>query len=202
VLTGRTHWAGGELATGPLAARHPILAPDPVSDGYLYLEYGPLKAPFTTSPHFGAGVEAHLDRNDKSLSLRVDARGSRHPLGGPFAGVGTITGSDAALRVRGGWEMAPRPWLIGALVAESDLRRRWIAAATIEAASPAVAFIPSLSLGVGVPFQFAPTARAGMRFMSTAHLPYAGVAFTFDVYPSTANESILTEFAVVVRAGF
>jgi len=200
-LRGFSRWAGGEIATGALATRHPYLAPDAVSDGYLRATFGSTTAPITVAHRAAEGVDARVEKLADRVEISAEVLAPRHPYGGPFAGVGTTTGGDAALRARLGWEAAPRPWLIGALMAESDLRRRWLAGATLEATTPSFAFIPSLSLGAGVPVQLAPTTRVGARFLSTVHLPIVGVAFTYDVYPGTANEAILTEFAVVVRAG-
>ncbi len=102
--------------------------------------------------------------------------------GGPVLAVGGTTGDGHGLRVRGGWEAACAPWLLGSVVAEWGWKDRLVVAPVLKAASPWAIFIPSLGVGVGVPIQLLPERRAGVRLELDAMLGPIGFVASLDWY--------------------
>ncbi len=202
-MVGLGGWGGPDRSESPLMTRHPWTAPRRPGDAYLRGTYEATRAPLVVSRSIAPDLLGSVEQTTAGIDISVDAGAPQHQWGGPFLGIGMTAGDSARVRARVGWEAAPRPWLVAAIVVDSDLQRRWLAAATAEAASESFAGVfPSFSLGAGVPVQFTPHARAGVRFVSTVHWPGVGVAFTFDVYPQTGNEETHSELAVILRTGF
>jgi len=122
--------------------------------------------------------------------------------GGLLAGVGGAFGDQAGLRLRLGYEVALRGWLLASLAAESDLQTRVRIVPAIEAASPAILFIiPSVGVGAGVPVQVWPQARVGIRLQASLHVYPAGLLFAADFYPRAGSSRFVAEFSLLFQVG-
>lgn len=96
---------------------------------------------------------------------------------------------DANLWLRGGWEVASFPSLAHSLVVESDIERVLIVPAT-EIGTPAMLFIPSLSVGVGVPIRVAPEFRPGARVTGGVNFPLVSVVGGYDHFPRYRGQAV------------
>lgn len=105
--------------------------------------------------------------------------------GGPFFGAGAAfsfgAASGTSFRARLGYEIAAPAFLLISLALETDFQRSHTVVPVVSVASEGLlSVIPSASLGVGIPVDLAPSARAGVRLQLTLHWPFVGVVFAAD----------------------
>ncbi len=115
-------------------------------------------------------------------------------------GVGGFWGDESGLRLRAGYEAGAMGWLLGSLVAETDVQRRLQLVPALEAALPAVLFLPSLGLGLGVPVEVLPEVRAAARLQASAMFFPVGVLFTVVLFPRAGASPARWEFALLFQA--
>lgn len=119
------------------------------------------------------------------LPVRLTPPRRRWFHGGPFFGAGAAFSfgavSGTSFRARLGYEIAAPEFLFISLALETDFVRYHTVVPVVHVASEGLlTFIPSASLGVGVPIDLAPSARAGVRLQVTVHWPFFGVVFAAD----------------------
>ncbi len=118
--------------------------------------------------------------------------------GGALLGFGTV---DGKFRLRLGYEIAAPRWLLYSANLDFDFRGKFIAAPVVKAATPWLAIIPSLGIGLGLPVQLRPDVRAGVRLQFDASLSSLGFLVSIDHYPKTATLPEVTETAFMFQLG-
>ncbi len=153
-------------------------------------EPGPLDpSPGLTTERGDARVHAvELDSAEVD-TLEVELTLPRRVLhhGGPFAALGGTFGPAGGLRARLGYEVAAPAWFLWSVAAETDFQRLLQLAAVAEAATELVLFIPSVSLGLGVPVRVLPEVQVGARAQLTLQWPYGGLVTSVDVFPGARD---------------
>ncbi|MBI5542763.1 MAG: hypothetical protein HY901_02665, partial [Deltaproteobacteria bacterium] len=119
--------------------------------------------------------------------------------GGPLLGVGGAFGEHGGLRARLGYEVATHGWLLVSVVAETDFADRIQLVPAVEAASPAVFFVPSLGVGLGLPVHLQPDPRAGARLQGSAMLYPVGALLAVDLYPRSETGDSFIEVSLMFQ---
>jgi hypothetical protein len=101
--------------------------------------------------------------------------------GGPVALAGIASGPGGRARLRGGWEIATRRWIVLGLMADTDVSSVVTLAATAEPTSRAWVLPISLSAGGGPLVQVAPDVRPGARGQLGLALGFVRVVLSTDV---------------------
>lgn len=107
--------------------------------------------------------------------------------GGPIVGIGAEL-EEAGPRLRAGYEIGLKDWMIGSLAYESFVdrnRSNYTFVAAFEAASPnVIILIPSLSAGLGLPVQFHSSGpvSVGARGFVGLSFPLLSLMVPVDVY--------------------
>jgi hypothetical protein len=110
--------------------------------------------------------------------------------GGGFIGAGGRIGSHGGPRFRVGYDVALRQILMVSLAAESDLTHMMQIVPAAELATPAVWFLPSVGIGLGVPIQVRPDTRAGVRIEGSIHWFPLGFVTALDIFPLPGADSV------------
>ncbi|MEM6992983.1 MAG: hypothetical protein AAF721_20875 [Myxococcota bacterium] len=111
--------------------------------------------------------------------------------GGPFVGVGGGWGSDRALRLRAGWELAAPQWVVYALAAESDTTDlRIVPTVQVMSGHGSFPLLPAAAFGLGLPTQVFPRRRVGAR--AQVDLSWYVVSFVaaLDWYPAQGRQPL------------
>ena len=116
---------------------------------------------------------------------------NRAVVHGPVVGAGARFPKrrDAHLWLRGGWQVASFPSMAHSLAVESDIERVLVVPAT-EIGTPAMFFLPSLSVGVGAPIRVAPEFRPGVRVTGGVNFPLISVVGGYDHFPRFRGQSV------------
>jgi hypothetical protein len=192
-------------AISGLETRHPLLASDPNERTYRLTVEAPsartsehrlalqLTLPVDLHPPLEPSIGWTRDGStisfvsDQQGWVDVRARQSGYRLlhGGPLIAVGARIDEPYPFHARVGYEVGFTSWLLGAVVAESDLRSEWLVAPSVEFALPMLLILPSFGLGLGVPVLTTPTGtHVGARLQLSAAMPGVAVVFPLDFYPS------------------
>ncbi|RKH47067.1 hypothetical protein D7V93_34255 [Corallococcus llansteffanensis] len=104
--------------------------------------------------------------------------------GGVQLGLGARLGDDSRVMARLGYQLAAPESFLHSLSVETDFREQLVLTPLTQYATPQVAIIPSLGLGLGVPVQVLPEARPGLRLLADLHFGPLGAALSWDHYPA------------------
>ena len=116
--------------------------------------------------------------------------------------IGGTVDDSSHLRARLGYEFAAPKWLIYGLTLDSDFTTDLVVSGMIEAATPFVLMLPSLSGGVGVPVRVLPEAEVGIRIQLGVQYPVAGFVTSFDIYPGLdADDPNMFEVTLLFQVG-
>lgn len=122
--------------------------------------------------------------------------------GGVQWGLGARLGDGSRFMARLGYQLAAPGFLLHSLSAETDFREQLVLTPLTQYATPQVAIIPSLGLGLGVPVQVLPDARLGLRLLADLHFGPVGVALSWDHYPSPREGTdSITRLILLLQAG-
>ncbi|MBN2497145.1 MAG: hypothetical protein JXR96_21310 [Deltaproteobacteria bacterium] len=160
------------------------------------------------SRHPSMPVEAELAWEAKRVldrkTGRLESRGAPPPLvtaeltpeprrfhlGGPLLGLGaSFEPGETRLLGRLGYEIAYPSYLLYALQLETDFDERLGLVPSIQAASPAIFVLPSLSVGAGLPIRLLPEPQAGLRLQLGLQWPLLGLLVSCDVYPGSSLDA-------------
>ncbi|UQA61276.1 hypothetical protein [Polyangium aurulentum] len=176
--------------------------------GSLYAGEGAPRESWRSLEERGEKVERYLlegkpDPKSKggALTLRISTPGAIVQHGGPFVGIGGVVGSgDAAgFRMRFGYEMAAPWWVIESISADVDFRGRVVVTPAVEAVSGQLVFLPSMSIGLGVPVQILPTPTVGGRILATLQYPILGFVTAVDIFPAPAPRAADVQVSLMAR---
>ncbi|RKG96861.1 hypothetical protein D7V97_35085 [Corallococcus sp. CA053C] len=104
--------------------------------------------------------------------------------GGVQLGLGARLGDDSRFMARLGYQFAGPESFLHSLSVETDFREQVVLTPLTQYATPQVAIIPSLGLGLGIPVQVLPEARPGLRLLADLHFGPLGAALSWDHYPA------------------
>ncbi len=114
----------------------------------------------------------------------------RRLLHGPIIGAGVrLHAGTKRPWLRGGWEFMSLPFMAHTVAVESDLRRMLVVPTT-EIGTPASVFLPSLSLGAGLPVRVFPKARVGVRTVASLNFWLVSITGAYDVFPATGGDAL------------
>jgi hypothetical protein len=99
-------------------------------------------------------------------------------------GLGARLGAGSRFMARLGYQLAAPESFLHSLSAETDFREQLVLTPLTQVATPQIAIIPSLGLGLGVPVQVRPEARPGLRLLADLHFGPVGAALSWDHYPA------------------
>ncbi|MBN8233188.1 hypothetical protein JYK02_37310 [Corallococcus macrosporus] len=109
--------------------------------------------------------------------------------GGVQLGLGARLGDDSRFMARLGYQLAAPESFLHSLSVETDFREQVVLTPLTQYATPQVAIIPSLGLGVGVPVQVLPDVRPGLRLLADLHFGPLGAALSWDHYPALREDT-------------
>ncbi|MCP4677363.1 MAG: hypothetical protein GY854_17985 [Deltaproteobacteria bacterium] len=106
--------------------------------------------------------------------------------GGIMLRIGGTFGDARGLRLGLGYEVAAPKWLFYSINVESDASSYLAVVPLVKACSPWVLFIPSASIGLGVPMliRFDEEFTAGIRLQTDLHWGPIGIVLPLDFYPA------------------
>lgn len=150
-----------------------------------------------------ASTKGALNARGGSATLEIEIEPPAPVLarGGPLAAIGGTVGGARGVRGRIGYEFAAPSWLLYSATADTNFRDRFILTPMVEAASPAILFIPSFGFGIGAPLQVSPEPRVGVRLQGDLHLYLLGFVTSVDIYPRSANLPGFTEVSLLAQIG-
>jgi hypothetical protein len=146
-----------------------------------------------TEEHDGSTLVASTKtsgRQRERLSIELTPLSPILENGGAFLGAGGRIGSHGGPRFRVGYDVALRQMVMASLSLESDLTHIMQIIPAAEIATPAVWFLPSVGLGLGVPLQVRPDTRAGVRIEGSIHWFPLGFVTAFDIFPVPGADSV------------
>ena len=121
--------------------------------------------------------------------------------GGILLGIGGAFGSEGGLRARLGYELGTQGFLLASAVVETDFTRRVQLVPAFEAASPAILFIPSAGVGLGLPVMLEPEVRVGGRIQASAMFYPLGAFVAVDLYPRSGTSPGFVEVSLMLQGG-
>ncbi|GMU06716.1 hypothetical protein ASNO1_29690 [Corallococcus caeni] len=104
--------------------------------------------------------------------------------GGVQLGLGARLGDGSRFMARLGYQLAAPESFLHSLSVETDFRDQVVLTPLTQYATPQVAIIPSLGLGLGLPVQVLPEVRPGLRLLADLHFGPLGAALSWDHYPA------------------
>ncbi|MFY2563651.1 hypothetical protein ACN469_39015 [Corallococcus terminator] len=138
--------------------------------------------------HEGAHVVAERRLTAASapewLNVTLTKREPWWTPGGVQLGLGARLGDDSRFMARLGYQLAAPESFLHSLSVETDFREQLVLTPLTQYATPQVAIIPSLGLGLGVPVQVLPEVRPGLRLLADLHFGPVGVALSWDHHPA------------------
>lgn len=135
--------------------------------------------------------------------LSIDLRDPPSPIvpGGVILGLGGSTGAFSGFRARFGYELALPRDLLWSLTLDANFKGTAFVTPTATLASPALWFIPSFGIGVGLPVQIAPERRVGARVQLDVQMYILGFVMSLDVFPRKDGDP-LTQATFLAQVTF
>lgn len=118
------------------------------------------------------------------LNVTLTKRKPRWTPGGVQLGLGARLGDDSRFMARLGYQFAAPESFLHSLSVETDFREQVVFTPLTQYATPQVAIIPSLGLGLGVPVQVLPEVRPGLRLLADLHFGPLGAVLSWDHHPA------------------
>ncbi|NMO16633.1 hypothetical protein HPC49_20480 [Pyxidicoccus fallax] len=135
-------------------------------------------------------AERHLEAASAPEWLNITlTKRTRWIPGGVQLGLGARLGADSRFMARLGYQLAAPEPLLHSLSVETDFREQLVLTPLSQYATPQIAIIPSLGLGLGVPVQVRPDVRPGLRLLADLHFGPLGAALSWDHYPKLREDS-------------
>jgi hypothetical protein len=149
-------------------------------------------------------AERHLTAASapERLNITLTKRKSWWTPGGVQLGLGARLGDGSRFMARLGYQLAAPESFLHSLSAETDFRDQLVLTPLTQYATPQVAIIPSLGLGLGVPVQVLPEVRPGLRLLADLHFGPLGAALSWDHYPAMrAGTDSLSRLILLFQVG-
>jgi|SRR5215217_5721705 len=122
--------------------------------------------------------------------------------GGVQLGLGVRSLDGTRLMARLGYQFAAPESFLHSFSAETDFRKQLVFTPLSQYATPQVAIIPSLGLGLGVPVQVLPDVRPGLRFLVDLHFGPVGTVLNWDHYPALGEGTdSFSQFMLLLQVG-
>ncbi|NVJ19708.1 hypothetical protein HUW62_00465 [Myxococcus sp. AM011] len=122
--------------------------------------------------------------------------------GGVQLGLGLRSLDGIRLLARLGYQFAAPEAFLHSFSVETDFHKQLVLTPLSQYATPQVAIIPSLGLGLGVPVQVLPDVRPGLRLLVDLHFGPVGAVLNWDHYPELgAGTDSFSQFLLLLQVG-
>ncbi|WP_240356472.1 hypothetical protein [Myxococcus eversor] len=122
--------------------------------------------------------------------------------GGVQLGLGLRSLDGIRLLARLGYQFAAPEAFLHSFSAETDFHKQLVLTPLSQYATPQVAIIPSLGLGLGVPVQVLPDVRPGLRLLVDLHFGPVGAVLNWDHYPELGEGTdSFSQFLLLLQVG-